>query len=133
MTESGSGPGPGSETWYEDESEPLVRPYTVTGGRTRPAQEHVFDLMSVVEPVPGVTPPLGLLDHARTTVLGLVRQDARPVVEIAADADLPVGALRVLLGDLLEAGLIRVGEAPTDAGRPDVELLQEVIAGLRRL
>jgi len=121
--------------WYEDETGSMVRPYTVTRGRTRPSDRHTIDLMSRVtaletdERQPGV-------DHARTALLDLVRRGPRPVVELAADADLPLTVVRVLLGDLAEAGLVRI-DAPRRVapGGPaaDPKLLAEIVERLREL
>ncbi|MER6419260.1 DUF742 domain-containing protein [Streptomyces sp. NPDC001137] len=122
------------EHWYEDETGAMVRPYTVTRGRTRPSERHPIDLMSQVSAVhselrPGV-------DHVGAALLALVRHGPRPVVELAADADLPLTVVRVLLGDLAEAGLVRV-DAPrrVPAGGPagDPALLREIIERLREL
>ncbi|GGN38201.1 DUF742 domain-containing protein [Streptomyces fuscichromogenes] len=125
------------EHWYEDETGSLVRPYTVTRGRTEPSGRHAIDLMSRVTAVdrgedagrPGV-------DHARAALLALVRRDARPVVELAVDADLPLTVVRVLLGDLAEAGLVRI-DAPrrVEPAGPaaDPELLKEIVERLREL
>ena len=121
-----------SEHWYEDETGPLVRPYTVTRGRTRPASEHHIDLMSQVTALDldGSEPPL---DHARSSLLELVRRGPRPVAEIAADADLPLTVVRVLLADLVEAGLIRVSAPVTHEGLDDPGLLREIVDRLREL
>ncbi|MEU5593875.1 DUF742 domain-containing protein [Streptomyces sp. NPDC020298] len=43
-------------------------------------------------------------------LFALVRRGPRPVVEPAADADLPPTVVRVLRGDLAEAGLMRIDE-----------------------
>ncbi|MGW3867043.1 DUF742 domain-containing protein, partial [Streptomyces sp. NPDC005047] len=44
---------PGSQ-WYDNEAGPLVRPYAMTGGRTRPGPTGVrFDLIALVTRVPG--------------------------------------------------------------------------------
>lgn len=122
------------EHWYEDETGAMVRPYTVTRGRTRPSDRHHIDLMSQVTAVQGET-SVGV-DHAGAALLALVRHGPRPVVELAADADLPLTVLRVLLGDLAEAGLVRV-DAPrrVAAGGPadDPELLREIVERLREL
>jgi hypothetical protein len=122
------------EHWYEDETGAMVRPYTVTRGRTRPSERHRIDLMARVTAVGGEVRPG--VDHAGAALLALVRGRSRPVVELAADADLPLTVLRVLLGDLAEAGLVRV-DAPrrVDAGGPagDPELLREIIERLREL
>ncbi|MFE7775992.1 DUF742 domain-containing protein [Streptomyces sp. NPDC057445] len=120
-----------SDHWYEDETGPMVRPYTVTRGRTRPAAEHHIDLMSrvtAVEDRPG--PPL---DHARSALLHLVRRGTRPVAEVAADADLPLTVVRVLLVDLVEAGLVRISAPPVHRGSHDPSLLREIADRLREL
>ncbi|WP_232839148.1 DUF742 domain-containing protein [Streptomyces triticisoli] len=121
--------------WYEDETGAMVRPYTVTRGRTRPSDRHTIDLMSQVTVVhpdgggPGV-------DHARACLLDLLRHGPRPVAELAADADLPLTVVRVLLGDLAEAGLVRIDAPrrilPHDPST-DPELLQEIVERLREL
>ncbi|WP_028803663.1 DUF742 domain-containing protein [Streptomyces sp. 142MFCol3.1] len=121
--------------WYEDETGSMVRPYTMTRGRTRPSDRHAIDLMSRVTALdtdaglPGV-------DHARAALLELVRRGPRPVVELAADADLPLTVVRVLLDDLAEAGLVRVDGPPRHApGGPvaDPKLLREIVERLREL
>jgi hypothetical protein len=54
------------------------------------------------------------------------------VVDVASDAGLPVGVVRVLLSDLAAWGAIRVRQAPR--GRvTDERLLQEVLNGLQAL
>ncbi|MFC4610969.1 DUF742 domain-containing protein [Streptomyces maoxianensis] len=121
-----------SDHWYEDETGPLVRPYTVTRGRTRPASEHTIDLMSQVTAIDPVDPE-PRLDHARCSLLELVRREPRPLAEIAADADLPLTVVRVLLVDLVEAGLVRVSAPVTQAGLDDPELLSEIVKRLREL
>ncbi|GAA2970922.1 DUF742 domain-containing protein [Streptomyces lactacystinicus] len=123
--------------WYDDEAGPMVRPYAMTRGRTG-AGEQQFDLIAVVvtEPpdptlLPGVPePPVG---PEQAHILALCRGTPLSVAELAADLDLPVGVVRVLLGDLLTAGLIRVRRPVPPALLPDERILQEVIRGLRAL
>lgn len=123
--------------WYDDEAGPLVRPYAMTRGRTG-AGEQQFDLIAVVvtePPDPALAlelsePPVGP-EQAR--ILALCRGTPLSVAELAADLDLPVGVVRVLLGDLLAAGLIRVRRPVPPALLPDERILQEVIRGLRAL
>ncbi|MER5973885.1 DUF742 domain-containing protein [Streptomyces sp. NPDC002055] len=128
MTESDDG----AAHWYEDETGPMVRPYTVTHGRTRPDTDHPIDLMAPITAVEEAEPEQAL-DHARTSLLELIRRGSRPLAELAADADLPLTVVRVLLGDLVDAGLVRIGAATTPADRPDAGLLREVVARLREL
>ncbi|MFI9806785.1 DUF742 domain-containing protein [Streptomyces sp. NPDC052301] len=123
------------EHWYEDETGSMVRPYTVTRGRTRPVDGHAIDLMSRVTPLE-TDAPGSTVDHARAALLELIRRGPRPVVELAADADLPLTVVRVLLGDLAEAGLIRIDPPRrlTSAGpATDPELLREIMQRLKEL
>ncbi|MGW0768178.1 DUF742 domain-containing protein [Streptomyces sp. NPDC002676] len=123
------------EHWYEDETGSMVRPYTVTGGRTRPAGRHAIDLMSQVTAVENVVAGPGI-DHSRAALLDLVRRGPRPVAELAADADLPLTVVRVLLGDLAEAGMIRIGPPRRVLpGGPaaDPGLLREIVERLKEL
>lgn len=123
--------------WYDDDAGPVVRPYAMTRGRTG-AGEQQFDLIAVVvtelpDPVlvpDAPEPPVGP-EQAR--ILALCRGTPLSVAELAADLDLPVGVVRVLLGDLLAAGLIRVRRPVPPALLPDERILQEVIRGLRAL
>lgn len=110
----------------------LVRPFTLTGGRTRPTHGEftLITTVTAVEPQP--------LGGARTQPeFGrILRQCAEPVavVELAARLDLPVSVVVVLLGDLLEAGRITVRPPhPVTRANPSLELLQKVRKGLDRL
>jgi hypothetical protein len=123
------------EHWYEDETGSMVRPYTVTRGRTQPSERHAIDLMSRVTALETGTAGPGI-DHASAALLDQIRRGPRPVVELAADADLPLTVVRVLLGDLAEAGLVRIDEprrAPVTGPAADPELLREIMHRLKQL
>ncbi len=117
--------------WYDDEAGPLVRLYALTRGRARPSSQ-VFDLVTLVtaESAPHVDPTLSP-EQAR--VLTLCQYGPQSVAEIAASCDLPLGVARVLLGDLLEIGHIRVRQPPPPMMLFDERILQEVLDGLRAL
>ncbi|MEU2612510.1 DUF742 domain-containing protein [Micromonospora sp. NPDC007271] len=122
--------GDHDEAWYDDEAGPVARPYTVTGGRIAPDQGQL-DVISLVvarraAPTPGRLYP----EQAR-----IVERCQRPlsVAEVAAELDLPLGTVRVLLGDLLGAGLIEMHDPPTLSSRPSKELLEALLAGLQAL
>ncbi|MFI6289183.1 DUF742 domain-containing protein [Streptomyces sp. NPDC051018] len=135
MTEPTGTGTPGSH-WYDAEAGPLVRPYAMTGGRTSPGPGNVrFDLIALVDIAPDGPGQAeeGPLGPEHRALLELCRHETQSVAELAADADLPVGVVRVLLGDLLEAGHVRVRRPVPPAQLPDERLLREVIAGLRAL
>ncbi|MFE9258201.1 DUF742 domain-containing protein [Streptomyces sp. NPDC006879] len=125
-----------TQKWYDTEAGPLVRPYAVTGGRTAPGPRGVhFDLIALVGLVGGATDAdsQACLGPEHRALIELCRSEPQSVAELAADVGLPVGVVRVLLGDLLEVGHIRVGRPVPVAQLPDEGVLREVIKGLRAL
>ncbi|MEU5591566.1 DUF742 domain-containing protein [Streptomyces sp. NPDC020298] len=122
--------------WYDGEAGPLVRPYAMTGGRTRPGPTGVrFDLIALVTLAPGGLPADGdpALGPEHHTLVDLCRTETQSVAELAAGADLAVGVIRVLLGDLLDLGCVTISRPVPPAQLPDERILREVIAGLRAL
>ncbi|MFI6335147.1 DUF742 domain-containing protein [Streptomyces sp. NPDC050535] len=128
-------PQEGSQ-WYDNEAGPLVRPYAMTGGRTEPGPTGVrFDLIALVTldgSAPGADDDTSLGPEHRA-LIELCRAETQSVAELSADADLPVGVVRVLLGDLLELGCVTVSRPVPPAQLPDERILREVIDGLRAL
>jgi hypothetical protein len=136
MTENPTGgPGEPGSQWYDGEAGPLVRPYAMTGGRTQSGPTGVrLDLIALVTLGPA-GPKAGdtALGPEHRTLIELCRTETQSVAELAADADLPVGVVRVLLGDLLELGCVSISLPVPPAHLPDERILREVIAGLRAL
>ncbi|WP_336317848.1 DUF742 domain-containing protein [Streptomyces lavendofoliae] len=99
-----------------------------------PACDVRFDLIALVavDDAPG-TAEEALLGPEHPGLLSLCRSETQSVAELAADADLPVGVVRVLLGDILEAGHVRVSGPVPPAQLPDERIPREVIDGLRAL
>ncbi|WP_274564598.1 DUF742 domain-containing protein [Streptomyces spiramyceticus] len=122
--------------WYDADAGPLVRPYAMTGGRTTPGPSGVrFDLIALVDiadDAPGSAEE-SLLGPEHRALLALCRTETQSVAELSADADLPVGVVRVLLGDLFESGYVTVSRPVPPAQLPDEKILEEVIDGLRAL
>ncbi|MFJ4715328.1 DUF742 domain-containing protein [Streptomyces sp. NPDC088785] len=122
--------------WFDREAGPMVRPYTVTAGRTAAGPEgarcDVIALVSLDDAVPTVHDDTALGPEHRS-ILEMCRVETRTVAELAAGAEVPVGVVRVLLGDLLDLGRVKV-TAPVPPIRLPVEtILREVIDGLRAL
>lgn len=109
---------------------PLVRPYAVTGGRTKPKYQLQIEAMvaaSHYEPR-----DLSVLSPECQAILGFCR-DWRSVAEISAVLRLPLGVARVLVADMAVEGLVRVHQTDHVEGRPDLNLLERVLSGLRKL
>ena len=122
---------PSENVWLDEDAGPVVRPYAMTRGRTRPSSGD-FDLIALIvatQSVPAGVSGLGP-EH-----LEIVAMCARPqsVAETSAHLDLPVGIVRVLLGDLLDGGLILVREPRRTTQLPSEPVLKAVISGLRSL
>ncbi|MCC3650181.1 MULTISPECIES: DUF742 domain-containing protein [Streptomyces] len=137
MSEDGQGEG----HWFDDEAGPVVRPYAMTRGRTRSAAEDKLDLIAVV-----VAQDRGMtdlyaghsaVDHTLSPehidIVERCRDVPQSVAELSADLDLPVGVVRVLIGDLIDGDLVRVSRPVPPAELPDESILRDVIAGLRAL
>ena len=54
-------------------------------------------------------------------------------VEIAAQLEMPLGVARVLVGDMLDAGLVSVHRPQRPTERPDRALMEKVLDGLQTL
>ncbi|GAA0930682.1 DUF742 domain-containing protein [Streptomyces thermoalcalitolerans] len=117
-----------------------VRPYTLTGGRTRFGHVLLVETFVAALEAPGKRKELanGSLASRVTpemqAIVELCRR-MRTVAEIAALLKMPLGVVRVLLSDLADQGRIRVYGTGTGhgTGRPDRALLERVLSGLRRL
>ncbi|MET3984454.1 DUF742 domain-containing protein [Streptomyces sp. PvR034] len=122
--------------WLDDTAGRVMRPYTASGGRTRPAA--TLDLLSLVSAT-GVRPcaPLGP-DHSLALRL-CAGAAAVTVAEVAGQLRLPAVVTKVLLSDLMEHGAV-AARAPRFPGAPggagiaadDQSLLRAVLDGLRR-
>jgi hypothetical protein len=118
------------DRWLDREAGPVVRPYALTRGRTRPAGAGLglIDLVAAASPVGLDVHGLGP-EHRR--LLGLCRAPTA-VADLASETDLPLGVVRVLLGDLQERGLVAVAGS-TGHSNPEETVLRSVLDGLRAL
>jgi Protein of unknown function (DUF742) len=114
----------------------LVRPYAVTGGRTRPKLE--IALESLVETtIRGRDGAAINGGHGREheRIAALCSGQLQSLAEIAARMQLPLGVARVLIADMAADGLLAVYEPALldDNDAVGTELLERVLSGLRRL
>ncbi|SDM94383.1 DUF742 domain-containing protein [Actinacidiphila guanduensis] len=108
------------------------RLYTLTGGRSSASAPRLDLLTRVVResgPVPGMPS-----EHVR-----ILQLCGRPVAvaELAGRVGLPVGVVKILLGDLIAAGRVTVRRpAPVPAGTaalPPPDTLKKVLRALQNL
>jgi len=108
----------------------LVRPYTVTGGRTQPRYKLALEALvsaTVYEPR-----DLSVLAPECQAILQFCL-DWRSVAEISAVLRMPLGVARILVADMSADGLVRIHQRDDSEGRPDLNLLEMVLSGLRKI
>lgn len=119
-----------------------VRPYALTGGRTRFGQVLLVEtLISSLYQPPGASAPLF---PELERICELCQGQMRSVAEVSALLRLPLGVVRVWVSDLVDAGRIRVhgatvpvrsggGTSIAAAARPNRVTLERILGGLRDL
>ncbi|MGH3949508.1 MAG: DUF742 domain-containing protein [Pseudonocardiaceae bacterium] len=115
-----------------EEETARVRPYMLTGGRTR--AKYALELETLVSANQGV---LVEESPARIEHRSIVEAcpSPRSVAEIAVSLRMPLGVARVLVSDAADAGLITVHKtiSGTDGAEAHLLLMERVLSGLRRL
>jgi hypothetical protein len=115
---------------YSDE-EPaarIVRPYTITAGRTRSKVDLPMEARLGLDPSA----------HERewgSDLQGRIVEvcDQKSVAEVSAAVSMPIGVVRVLLGDLVEQGYVGVQATLNDSSSRDerLDLIERTLRGLR--
>jgi Protein of unknown function (DUF742) len=124
-------PEPPDTAWVDDEAGPVVRHYAMTQGRTRPIRGE-FDLITVILAARAQAGADTGLGPEHTAIIGFC-QNPVSVAELATSLDLPIGTVRVLLGDLLDRGFIRTRSPVPAAQLPTERVFKAVLDGLRSL
>ncbi|MGK4582369.1 DUF742 domain-containing protein [Kitasatospora sp. HPMI-4] len=122
-----------------------VRPYVITGGRSRPSgrvqelAELALESLVSVDPAVRIDELLEQqpgLNREHRRILALCRE-LLSVAEVAAHLGLPLAVVKVLIGDLWDLGAVQVlppAVPPVrQAARLPATLLEEVLVGLRQL
>ncbi|SEG77764.1 Protein of unknown function [Nonomuraea solani] len=120
----------------DDADESLVRPYTITGGRTTSERDDLT-LITLVTALSDVSPESARrkLQPEHRSILALCKRPLA-VAEVASGLKLPVSVTKILIGDLIDAGQVRARPPLAFAqagGFPDMTILEAVRDGLRKL
>jgi hypothetical protein len=120
----------GRDSWYDDEAGPLVRPYAVTRGRTRSAR-HDLNLITLVVTCVYEIPAM---DPEYAEILRICRYP-QSIAEISAKIGLPLTVIKILVSDLIEQEMLIFSSpaSPMNTETPDMNILQAVLDGIRRL
>jgi hypothetical protein len=119
------------ERWMDRDAGPVVRLYALTKGRTQPNGGASFGLIDVVVATGHRPPEHFRLGPEHRRILSVCRRPM-PIVDVTSEVDLPIGVVRVLLGDLTGEGLLRVVSSQQQPV-PDQSLLRMVLNGLESL
>jgi hypothetical protein len=109
----------------------VVRPYMLTRGRTS-SSLGVFALHSPILALI-TTDQLGRNATPEDRKIIELCQTPTSVAEVSARMSTPVGVLRVLVGDLVDARMVTVREVENRADHRDVRLLERLLEGIRAL
>jgi hypothetical protein len=124
-------PGPPPPGRDDDGLGDRIRPYALTGGRTRSVVD--LPLESLVERTAAGTVALETQTLERRRILELCRGPLS-IAEVSAHLGVHLGVARVLVGDMKLEGLLDVHRPRQSAGdRPDIKLLERVLDGLQAL
>ncbi|HET6504611.1 MAG TPA: DUF742 domain-containing protein [Amycolatopsis sp.] len=112
----------------------VVRPYALTGGRTKANLKLELETLVSVSDLAAARMDIMAVQFEHRAIMEECRTP-RSVAEIAALLRVPLGVARVLISDAAGAGLITVHE--TVSGNENAEahlmLMERVLSGLRRL
>jgi hypothetical protein len=115
------------EHWFDDAAGRLIRPYTVSDGRTEPTTP--MELLSMVIAT-GRRPP-GQLgpEHAQALVLC---GNVTTVAEVAARLRLPAVVTKILLSDLVDLGVVDARAPDPMADSTNLTVLEAILDALER-
>lgn len=111
----------------------FVRPYTVTSGRTRSRGDDLLALEALVVSKAAARMRAAALPSVERGVVELCA-NAHSIAEISARLDLPLGVVRVVVGDMAVDGLVEIHRPQAgESDGPDIQLLERVLNGLQSL
>lgn len=119
------------DSWIDDEPGPLVRPFAVTRGRAS-RDLYNLDILTLVVAVRPESDAVAL-DPEYSRILRMCGGRPLTIAEIAAELKLLMAAVKVLVSDLIGSGHVIFRSPTKSVGRPDVQLLQAVLDGVRNI
>jgi hypothetical protein len=108
-----------------------LRPYLLTGGRTRPSSEDTLEIEAQVVTTETGYLALPTLEYEQHDIVALC-QTPMAVAEVAARLRLHLGVARVLVSDLLVLGHLSV-RRPEMVFQRSSDIIQRVIRGLQAI
>ncbi|MEV4349063.1 DUF742 domain-containing protein [Actinoplanes sp. NPDC049596] len=115
------------EHWFDDAAGRLIRPYTVSNGRTEPTTR--MELLSMV--IATGRPPHGQLGPEHAQALGLCGS-VTTVAEVAARLRLPAVVTKIVLSDLVDWGVVDTRAPDPMADSTNLAVLETILNALER-
>ena len=113
----------------DEEGSFRVRPYALTGGRTRSNLDLPLETLVFVSDRGRAV--IGQIGVEQRRILNLAESPIS-LAEVSAHLDVVIGAVRVLVGDLVASGFLD-SRSGTVTEQPDIGLLERVLDGLKAL
>ncbi len=109
-----------------------VRPYALTGGRVRSSTE--LPLETIVRFGSHQVVEIDSMTAERREVCALSAEPTS-IAELSAHLRIPLGAVRVIVGDMVTEGILDCHRRPADGveARTDLRLLERVLDGIQAL
>jgi hypothetical protein len=109
--------------------ERIVRPYVLTRGRTTSS----IGALELHAPVLAIIGPDQLGRGATPEDRQIIElcQTPTSIAELSARLGAPVGVVRVLVGDLVDAHMVQVRRSEAQAEHRDIRLLERLLEGIR--
>ena len=104
----------------------LLRPYVLTGGRTRATGEDL-DIETIVSTASHIAPSNLNLERERIATLC---KEPCSIAELASHLDLPLGVARFLASEMVTAGILTKHQLTNNN---DNRLIEKLIRGVRAL
>lgn len=108
----------------------IVRPYAWTSGRTQSENEIRVEAMISTRPELDDT----VLANVEHCSIARLCRSPKSVAEISAELEIPLQVAKIVLGDMVETGLVVVHRTTgLSGGSSHLDLMERVLGGLRRL
>jgi hypothetical protein len=111
----------------------IVRPYVVTGGRTRPRVDLALETLVQTTALGRATLSSAVLHREHRLILDLCDRGLHSVAEISAHLRLPFGVARVVVADMAHQRVLTLHEPVAPTGPQAAQLMERVLRGLRAL
>jgi hypothetical protein len=125
----GPNPAPASSAPLPGPADVGVRPYYLTGGRTR--TDRALSMEALVQTTARGRDGQHILQYEQRAIAAVCER-AVSVAEVAARIRVPLGVAGILISDMAGLGLLQIHDAPVRI-EDDISLIQRLIHGVRAL